>query len=233
MKFIVSDKVFEKCNNMCFGIVIAKGINNRIENKEINRILDESIELIEEKFENEKVKEAKEILPYRVAFKEFGMNPNKFMNSIEALASRIAKKKGLPKINSIVDLGNAVSLKYLVPLGAHDLDCTNEDICVRFSKDGDQFVPFGQKKAEILEDGEIIYAVGDTVKTRRWIWRQSENGKITEESKNIFFPIDGFIDKNYDSVMKARDELADLVKTIFDCEVKVGFIDKNNREIEI
>nr|WP_246517071.1 phenylalanine--tRNA ligase beta subunit-related protein [Clostridium aciditolerans] len=95
------------------------------------------------------------------------------------------------------------------------------------------FVPFGETEAEVLEDGELIYSVGDKVKTRRWIWRQSEEGKITKESKNIFFPIDGFKDRNYDKVIGARDELAQLLKQLLGAEVKVGFIDKDNMELEL
>lgn len=44
------------------------------------------------------------------------------------------------------------------------------------------------------------------MKTRRWIWRQGEVGKITNKTKNIFIPIDGFKSKNYDKIIKARDE---------------------------
>ena len=184
-------------------------------------------------FKDKKVKESLEIAPYRDAFKNLGMNPNKFMSSIEAMTSRVAKNKKLPNINPIVDLGNSMSLKYLVPLGAHDIEVNDEDICVRFSTTGDKFTPFGESETEILEDGELIYAVGDTVKTRRWIWRQGEEGKITNNTSNVFFPIDGFKDKNLDKVLAARDELSELLKEIFNCEVKVGLIDKDNMEMEI
>lgn len=37
-----------------------------------------------------------------------------------------------------------------------------------------------------MEEGELIYSVGDMVKTRRWIWRQGEEGKITNSSKIYF-----------------------------------------------
>lgn len=233
MKFIVSEKVFDALEDVCFGVVIAKGVDNRGNNTSVNELLKTSIGYIEGKFLDKKVKECEEILPYREAFKKIGINPNQNMSSIEAMASRIAKKKGFPNINTIVDLGNAVSLKYLVPLGAHDMESASEDIYVRFSEEGDLFVPFGETEAETLKEGELIYSVGDKVKTRRWIWRQSEEGKITEESKNIFFPIDGFKDKNYNSVIGARDELAKLLKEILNCEVNVGFVDRDNRELEL
>ncbi|KKY01444.1 MULTISPECIES: B3/B4 domain-containing protein [Paraclostridium] len=233
MKFSVSSEVFEKLDNVCFGVIVAKGIDNSLVKNDIVEKLDQSIKDCEDKFKDTKVKELEGILCYRDAFKELGINPNKFMSSIEAMLTRTSKGKGLPNISPIVDLGNAVSLKYMVPLGAHDIDTLDGDIEVRFSKEGDGFIPLGTEETEILEDGELIYSAGDNVRTRRWIWRQSEQGKITNESKNIFFPIDGFTNKNYDSVMSARDELANLLKEVFSCDVKVGFIDKNNTEFEI
>ncbi|GAA0071825.1 phenylalanine--tRNA ligase beta subunit-related protein [Clostridium sardiniense] len=233
MKFIVDRDVFNKLDNVCFGVVVAKGIDNSKDNIEINKLLKNIIELDERKFEGKKVKELEEIIYYRDAFKSLDINPNKFMASNEAMLTRIAKKKGLPNINPIVNLGNAISLKYLVPLGAHDIDTVGGDIYVKLSKKGDSFIPFGSEEKEYLEDDELIYFAGDRVRTRRWIWRQSEHGKIVSESKNIFFPIDGFTDKNYDEVISARDELAKLLEEKLNCEVKVGFIDKNNSEFEI
>lgn len=233
MKFTVSSEVFEKLDNVCFGVIVAKGIDNSLVKNDIVEKLDQSIKDCEDKFKDTKVKELEGILCYRDAFKELGINPNKFMSSIEAMLTRTSKGKGLPNISPIVDLGNAVSLKYMVPLGAHDIDTLDGDIEVRFSKEGDIFIPLGTEETEILEDGELIYSAGDNVRTRRWIWRQSEQGKITNESKNIFFPIDGFANKNYESVISARDELAILLKEVFSCDVKVGFIDKNNTEFEI
>jgi len=232
MKFSVSREVFEKMGNACFGIVVARGIKNR-PNPDVMAFLENSLTDTEEMYMDRNVKEADEIVYYREAFSALGINPNKFMSSIEAMITRVAKKKGLPHINAIVDLGNAISLKYTVPIGAHDIDVADEDICLRFSNAEDVFIPFGETEAEILDEGELIYTVGNKVKTRRWIWRQSEIGKITEESKNIFFPIDGFSDKNYDFVMRSRDELSERLTNYFGCEVIVGFVDKDNPEFII
>jgi DNA/RNA-binding domain of Phe-tRNA-synthetase-like protein len=233
MKFKVDKEVFDMLENVCFGVVVAKGIDNTKTVDRISNLLDISIENTENYFEGKKVKESDEILPYRDAFRELGINPNKFMSSIEAMTTRVSKNKKLPYINPVVDLGNSISLKYLLPLGAHDMDLSSDDVSVRFSKEGDKFIPFGENEPELIEGGELIYSVGKKVKTRRWIWRQGEEGKITESSKNIFFPIDGFNDRNVDKVIKARDELAKLIQEIFECEVEVGFVDKDNMEFEI
>ena len=134
MKFIVEKEIFEKLPNACFGVVMAKGIDNSKAYPEVNRLLDESIAAAAQRFEGKKVKEEPDILPYREAFRALDINPNKYLCSIETLFTRIAKGKGMPHINPVVDLGNAVSLKYTLPMGAHDLGGSSEDICIRFAQ---------------------------------------------------------------------------------------------------
>ena len=233
MKFIVEKEIFEKLPNACFGVVMAKGIDNRKAYPEIDRLLDESITAAAQRLEGKKVKEELDVLPYREAFRALDINPNKYLCSIEALFTRIAKGKGMPHINPIVDVGNAVSLKYTLPMGAHDLGGSSEDICIRLAQPGDTFLPFGSEAEEMPDNGEVVYAVGHQVRTRRWTWRQSEHGKITPESTDIFFPIDGFADFNREQVLAARDELQALVERIFGCEAAVGFVDADHPEMEL
>lgn len=234
MRFYVDDKFFEIVPNAVFGIVIAKGIDNRTYPKEIKSLLDENIASCEEYYGGKKVKEEKEVTCYRDAMREMGFNPNKYMCSIEALLTRISKKKGFPTINPIVDLGNAISIKHKVPLGAHDINSNQGDFCVRPATEKDTFRPFGAGEDELdnPEVGEIVYASGNSIRTRRWTWRQSEIGKITEEVTDVFFPIDGFAGENEDEILAARDELAKKIEEIFGVKTEVGWVDINNKFIE-
>lgn len=118
---------------------MAKGIDNTKAYPEVDRLLDKSITAAAQRFGGKKVKEEPYILPYREVFRALNINPNKYLCSIEALFTRITKGKGMPHINPIVDLGNAGSLKYTLPMGAHDLGGS----------------------------GEVVYAVGHQVRTRR------------------------------------------------------------------
>ena len=156
MKFIVEKEIFEKLPNACFGVVMAKDIDNSKAYPEIDRLLDESITAAAQRFEGKKVKEEPDILPYREAFRALDINPNKYLCSIEALFTRIAKGKGMPHINPVVDLGNAVSLKYTLPMGAHDLGGSSEDICIRLSLPGDTFLPVGGETEETPDSGEVV-----------------------------------------------------------------------------
>lgn len=229
MKFYVTDEVFEKMPNVVFGLVSVYGVDGSKKYDEIENMLLSSIKTCEDYFEGKKVKEELKIAPYRETFVKLGINPNKYVSSIEALLTRISKKKGFPFINPIVDLGNAISLKHFLPIGAHDLDSMiDNEFCVRVATSNDKFIPFGETDSENVDEGEVVYATKEQIRTRRWIWRQSEAGKITEKTKNLLFIIDGFED-NKEEILKTREELSKLLEKVFNCQTKCGLIDKDNQ----
>lgn len=233
MKFVIEDKVFDKLPDMYIGVVAAKGIDNSRAYPEIDALLDKAISEAEQRFAGKKVKEEADILPYREAFQKLGINPNKYTCSIEALFTRIAKGKGMPHINPLVDLNNAVSLLNTLPMGTHDLALSDVNIEMRFAREGDTFLPFGAEAEEAPDAGEIVYAVGSQVRTRRWTWRQSEHGKIDENTNYVFFPIDGFKGVSEDRVHAAADMLEKLLHEQFGCETKKGFVCRENPEMEL
>lgn len=232
MRFIIDDRVFEVLVEVCFGVVVARNLDNRPTRPLIKEMLDRSITGAREKFKGCILKEHPDLLCYREAFQKLGINPSKFPSSVEALTARVVKGGSLPDINGAVNLVNAISLKYTLPMGAHDLDSVHGEMMVRFSRPGDRFTPFGHNTPETVDEGELVYADGREVRTRRWIWRQSDRGKVTENTKNIFFPIDGFVRHNRASVLAARDELAGFLDQIFQCEVATFYLDGGNRNIE-
>lgn len=227
MRFEVHKDIFEKNPTICIAVVVGRNIDNTKENEYIRRYLQENIAGVLPKLTG-KVKEHKNVVPYREAFSAFGINPNKFMCSIEALMTRIQKTSQIPSINSVVDMGNGASLKYMLPIGAHDLGQISDEIEVRFSRDGDIFIPFGSSESESVDKNEVVYASGSSVRTRRWMWRQSERGKITEESNYVFFPIDGFVGISEKEVIEARDEIAEMIENQLGGETTKGYVDKDN-----
>ena len=230
MYYEVSPEIFAKLPNACFGAVAVRGLDNTKSIPELSAMLQENIAACEKYFEGKKPKETPDIVPYREAFRALGINPGKFLCSIEALLTRIAKGKGFPHINPIVDLGNAISIKYHLPIGAHDLDTIDESLQVRTAHEGDTFIAFGETEEETPDMGEAIYASGNEVRTRRWTWRQSERGKITEETRAVLFPIDGFADVNAKEVHEAIDEFVTLLRRFFgeSVEIETGVVDKEH-----
>lgn len=252
MFYEVSKDIFDKLPDAVFGVVAVTGIDNTREVPAIEKLLADNAEACHKYFEEAgtKAKEDPVVVPYREAFRELGINPSRYSCSIEALMDRIAKGKGMPSINPIVDLGNAVSLKYKLPIGAHDIySFVKEDGTGRGSEDSglevrlataeDTFVPFGAEEGEFdnPEVGEAVYVSGHEVRTRRWTWRQSEKGKISEKTTGVLFPIDGFNSINRDAVEKAMKEFVELLANYYarsgrSLSVETGIVDKDNRRFE-
>ena len=231
MQFVIAPEVFAALPTACFGVVAVKGAKPGPAAEEIRRRLAEAVESCTAALEGVAIKQAPEIVPYREAFRALGINPSKYPCSIEALLTRIAKGKGMPSINPLVDFGNAVSLRHRIPIGAHDMATFRDGVLeVRPARDGDRFIPFGGGEAEIPDPGEIVYVSGGEVRTRRWTWRQSETGKITDATDSLLFPVDGFADVNRAQTLAARDELAAWAEELLAAEVTVGWIDRDSRE---
>lgn len=233
MNFKAQSKVFEVLPNVCFGVVVARGMDNRKTNPKIAALLEKSIEDIRNRMQGVNIRELDEIAAYRNAFQMLGYNPNKFMCSIEALVKRVLKGGMFPLINTIVDLGNAISLKHVLPIGAHDIHADNDDIEIRFAMPEDTFIPFGATEPEAVDAGELVYARGNSIKTRKWIWRQGVSGMITADTTDIFYPIDGFSGINDTAVRNARNELADVLKNTLGCRTSVGWVDKKRMKLAI
>lgn len=209
MVFSIDEAVFDALPALCVGVVVAEGVDNSAERvPTIDALLDGAIADAERRLAGIHASDDPRVQPYRVAFHALGMSPSRYPSSNIALLRRIAKGKGLGRVNPVVDLGNAISIKYALPLGAHAMG-EGEVLELRLSRPGDVFVALGEKGADpTLAPGELVYAVGDLVHTRRWTWRQSENGKVGPGSARIVFPIDGFVGTNDDAVRAACDELA-------------------------
>lgn len=189
MKFVVYEEVFRALPDYCVGVVIAEEIDNTKSNETIKVLYKNQMQKTMEILQNVNLKESPALLPYRQAMQAVGINPNKYPSSIEAMLKRVQKGHLLPSINSAVDLSNLVSMKYLLPMGSHDMDALTGNIAVRFSRESDVFLPLGESEEESVEAGDLVYCDEMRIRTRRWIWRQSDVGKITEDTRRIFFPL--------------------------------------------
>jgi DNA/RNA-binding domain of Phe-tRNA-synthetase-like protein len=225
----INQAVFEKKNDLVIAVVTAEGLNNSIENTKITEFFNDAVARQKENLKGQAAKNVYGFGQYHAAMRSFGINPSKYQISIEALLNRVSKSGNLASISPVVDLANAVSLKHLVPLGAHDIDSLVDDLEIRFSNSGDLFEDSEDKPNE---GEELVYASGNTIRTRKWIWRQMPVGKISEKTTNIVFPVDGFC-TNLEALFEARDFLASSLKSFFGCKTRVGVIYKDSPGFKI
>jgi len=231
MKYTVSPYVFEKNPNLLFGLVIGKKIINENTSTEDHENLQRAEKKIRQEFVLEDLKTHNNYTLYRHALKAFEINPNKYMNSIEAMSKRILKGSDLPRINALVDNCNAIGLKYQISLGGHDLGEIHDDLEVRLSKTTDVFQAFGKEVKEAMPADELVFISGSEVQTRYWLWRQSELGKMTLESKNIFFQLVGFEERRMQLEYAIR-ELENLITHRFGGKYESFIVSQDQRFIE-
>jgi len=232
MRYTVDTSVFDINPNIKFGILIGKNIKNSETMADDEGRLRDAEKRMRETFQVDQVRELPNVSFYREIMTKAGVNPNKFPPSVEAMFKRTLKGGALPVINALVDLCNAVSIEQIISLGAHDLNDIHEDLEVRFSKDGDIFLPFGATEYENVDKGEIVFTSGNIVQTRKWIWRQSELGKTTICSNNIFFQLVGFDDNKESTLNKAMEDIESLVVDRFQGTCEKYIVDANNTYID-
>src|SRR5262249_55648319 len=93
-----------------------------------------------------------------------------------------------------VDAYNAVSLAYVMPLGADDLDKVVGDLAFRYSRLGDQFLDMAGSEGEETDppkEGEIVYADEEKILCRRWNWRPDMRSLVTPLTRRAVVTIQG------------------------------------------
>src|SRR5512136_754863 len=190
MHFSIQKELFDILPDLTIGMVVARDVDNTHPSKEIDDLLAQAVEEVKKKFVGDKAQEQPRIKPWRAAFSKLGISGSKFPSSVESMARRILKGDPFPKINPLVDLYNSLSLKYLVPMGGHDLDTLAGNLHLQFSEGWEPFTPMGGGETVTVPKGELVYRDDREVLTRNWVWRQCEKDKATEKTKNIFIPID-------------------------------------------
>ncbi|HET9017525.1 MAG TPA: phenylalanine--tRNA ligase beta subunit-related protein [Thermomicrobiaceae bacterium] len=230
--FRVEPEVFSAFPSARFAAVVVRGIDNSRASDDASRRLATAVAATRDAFAGVDAKSHPSIAAWREAFGARGWTPSKYLSSIEALVRRVARGDDLPSINPAVDLGNAASLRYLVPIGAHDLAAAPDGIAVRLARPDDRFLPMGDAPEESPDPGEIVYASGSDVRTRRWVWRQSRTALVTGAARDLLYPIDGFSGITEDAMRAAAAELAEVVPALLGGGAHVFFIDPEHPAAE-
>src|SRR3972149_508982 len=190
MRFSIQRELFDLLPDLTIGMVVAKGVDNTRLSEEIDHLLTQVTEEMKKSFAADKAQDHPRIKPWRTAFSKLSISGSKFPSSIESMVRRILKGDPFPRINPLVDLYNSVSLRYLVPMGGHDLNTIQGNIHLRFAEGWEPFTPMGGGETMVVPKGELVYRDDREVLTRNWVWRQCEKDKATEKTKNIFIPVD-------------------------------------------
>ena len=136
------------------------------------------------------VEDLPHVAAWREAYRAFGAKPQRTRNSLEALLRRA--ESGLPRVNRLTDVYNAVSVLHGVPVGGEDLDrYAGPPRLVRAT--GHE--PFdttsgGTTVVEHPDAGEVVWRDDAGVTCRRWNWRQARPTQRTDGTTAALFVLD-------------------------------------------
>ncbi len=212
IQYSISPEVFNKFPDYVRGVVLAAGVHNGASSPELVKLLRAEEESLRQRLGVDDIVSDPRINAWREAFRSLGIKPSEYRSSIEAMSRRVLRGNELPAINALVDIGNIISLRHLIPTGGHALDDVAGDIALRPAAGSEDFVPFGTQDLEHPDPGEFIFTEGSTVLTRRWSWRQANHSMTLPETKVIEFNVDGLPPVSFAQVEQVSKELMELIE---------------------
>ncbi len=222
LDFSIAKDLKEKFPSLRVGVVLIDGIDNAMKDDSIAKMLRSEEQSFKQKYFGKDMASIKGIKSWREAYSAFGAKPKDYKSSVEALAKKVLKGEQLPSINSIVDLGNCISIKHVLPVGSEDLGKVSGGIRLRFADGGEPFSKIGSSENEPPEKGEVVYADSAGVLCRRFNWRESERTKLTGQTKKAVLFIESL--NADDSLEEAVIELTSLLEKHCKAKVKVFII---------
>jgi DNA/RNA-binding domain of Phe-tRNA-synthetase-like protein len=152
-----------------------------------------------------------EVLAWRQAFAGFGVKPREARSSVEALLRRAAA--GLPRIDRLTDIYNAVSVMHLVPIGGEDVSgyVGPARLVVATGDETFDTVADGLPSQHTAAPGEIVWRDDAGVTCRRWNWRQCVRTRLTDRTTDALFIVDGL---GPDAAQRAHTASRDLISQL-------------------
>lgn len=136
------------------------------------------------------VEELPHVASWREAYRGFGAKPQRTRNSLEALTRRA--EKGLPRVNALTDIYNAISVLHQIPLGGEDYERYDGPARLVRATGAEPFdtTANGETVVEHPEPGEVVWRDDTGVTCRMWNWRQGRRTGLTDTTRSALFILD-------------------------------------------
>lgn len=156
-----------------------------------------------------------EIAAWRRAYTKMGLKPTKYRSAAEALLRRFKREDDLPRLHPLVDLCNAISLAFTLPVAVFDLAQVESYLEVRHATGSEQYLAFSGE-IETPPPDEVIFAdAANQVHARRWTFRQSRRSTINPETGRVLIVSEGLHETAAIDVPTLIDALAEGITALW------------------
>jgi DNA/RNA-binding domain of Phe-tRNA-synthetase-like protein len=124
-----------------------------------------------------------EILAWRQAYSKMGLKPSQYRSAAEALLRRFRKEDSLPLLHPAVDVCNAISVAFALPVAILDLAKIDSFVEVCRAKGDEVYLSFSGE-TEHPYTGEVIFKdASHHAHARRWTFRQSRLSTVGPDTE--------------------------------------------------
>jgi DNA/RNA-binding domain of Phe-tRNA-synthetase-like protein len=159
--------------------------------------------------------ELPEIRAWRRAFAKMGLKPTQYRCASEALLRRLRKEGALPQLHPLVDVCNAVSAAFAIPVAVFDLAKITGHLEVRYATGDEHYLTFSGQ-TEHPGPREVIFAdQAGQVHARRWTNRQSGLSAVQASTAAVLIVAEAMHDSASSDVPKLVAALADELNAVW------------------
>lgn len=152
-----------------------------------------------------------EIVAWRRAFSRMGLKPTQYRSASESLLRRLRQEGSLPAIHPAIDLANAVSVGFAVPIAVFDLERVEGGLEVRHATGDEVYSTFAGDE-EHPEPGEVIFAdAAGRAHARRWCNRQSGLSAIRPSTREVLIVAEAMHEGGAEAVARLVETLAEAL----------------------
>lgn len=196
------------------GVIIADGLSNPPTPDALREQYTAEQATVKARIGDTPLSEIESISAWRSAISAFGVSPTKYRSAAEALLRRLTKKGKIPSINTLVDIGNLVSIRYALPVAIFDTRGIDTPITVKYADGSESFTDLGTDEAAHPEVGEVIFADEKHIAVaRRWCWRQSATSASSEQTTRAVITVEAHHAGARTDIKRAVADLTELLRT--------------------
>ena len=195
------------------GVIVARGLRNAPTPAALrDRYLAEQA-AVKARIGATPLSELPSLSAWRRAFSAFGVSPTKYRSAAEALLRRLTKKGDIPSINTLVDIGNLVSIRYGLPVAIFDTRGIATPITVRYANGSELYSELASGAAMHPNVGEVVFSdERKMVVARRWCWRQSATSAANANTSDAVITIEAHHAAGAADIDSALADLLALLK---------------------
>ena len=232
--FQYDPEIISRYPSIVGGVIYARDMTNGPTPQELQAAFEAEQQATLRRIGDTPLSQLPSLAAWRGAFRAFGVEPTQYRSAAESLLRRLTKKGDIPSINTLVDIGNLVSIRYALPAAVFDTRAINGTLTVHFANGSERYTTLGQDEIDHPDVGEVVFS-DDTglVMARRWCWRQSEQSAAQPATASAIITIEAHHANAHRDIESALQDLLALLKTYAGGTFVSCILDKEQPEFHL